>query len=212
MADCYALLSPEEQARTNRYLVDSARRQFAVGRGLLRCLLGRYLQQDPRTIPLSYSDRGKPQLMADPPVLLQFNVSHSQDWVVYAVSAHHPVGIDTEWINPQLDYRPIAQRILSDSDWGRFKILPVHQQPVAFFKIWSRMEAVIKLCGQGLFKGLETCGVPIAVHTEGQWTDAPDTSVWVQDLAIRDSFATAIALPEPPQQIETYEWPWTSSQ
>ena len=57
-----ATLSPEEKARADRFHFANDRNRFVVARGLLRELLGRYLQQAPAALEFSYGQHGKPAL------------------------------------------------------------------------------------------------------------------------------------------------------
>ena len=45
-----ALLAPDELKRADRFAFPRDRRQFAVGRGLLRTILGRYLDRPPESL------------------------------------------------------------------------------------------------------------------------------------------------------------------
>lgn len=202
-----ALLSADEQARGQRYLISKARRQFVETRGLLRLLLGAYLQKDPGSLDFQYSENGKPGLtQASGGGLLQFNVSHSQDRVLYAVSADHAVGVDLEGINPLISHRDLAHRICTPQEWAIFDQLPPSEQYQAFFKIWTRKEALVKLCGDRLYEKLTVFEVPAWATSGSYWVKVEGHKRWLQDLDLFESFAAAIALPIAPQQIIHHEW------
>jgi 4'-phosphopantetheinyl transferase len=120
-----SLLSPDEQTRAQRYIVAKARRQFVEVRGLLRMLLGSYLQKDPASIEFIYSDNGKPSLST---IVgrdwLQFNISHSQEQVLYAFSTAQAIGVDIEGINPLISYIDLAHRICTPQEQNVFDQLP----------------------------------------------------------------------------------------
>jgi len=78
---CSALLSADGRQRAARYHFPRDQRRFIVGRGTLRCLLGRYLDRSPVSLQFSYGPRGKPILVGEQ---LSFNVSHSQDLALIA--------------------------------------------------------------------------------------------------------------------------------
>jgi 4'-phosphopantetheinyl transferase len=143
-----SLLSPDEQARTQRYIVPKARRQFVETRGRLRLLLGSYLQRNPAELAFVYSKNGKPALASDSGgEILQFNMSHSQGRVIYAISRNQAVGVDLEGFNPLISHLDIAQRICTPPELTVFNQLPPLDQRQAFFKIWTRKEALVKLFG-----------------------------------------------------------------
>jgi 4'-phosphopantetheinyl transferase len=208
-----ALLNPEEHARWQRYITPAARRQFLESRGLLRLLLGAYLQNDPASLNFIYSEQGKPSLAADSGgASLHFNVSHSRGRVLYAVAVGSRVGIDLEGVNPLFECLEIARRICTPQEWAAFEQLPSVEQHQAFYKIWTRKEAMVKLQGDRLYEKLTVFEVPVQSTSGGYWVQAEDRQVWLQDLDLFESFETAdswcaaIALPKVPEQIIYHEW------
>jgi 4'-phosphopantetheinyl transferase len=202
-----ALLSPEERTRWQRYVTPVARRQFLESRGLLRLLLGTYLQRDPGRLEFFYSEQGKPSLTeASGGNLLQFNVSHSQGRVLYAVSADHAVGVDLECVNSRIDCRGLAHRICTPQERTIFDRLPPEEQSPAFFKIWTRKEALVKLSSDRLYEKLSVFEVPACATSGSYWVQVEDRNIWLQDLELFESFAAAIALPALPAQIVHHEW------
>jgi 4'-phosphopantetheinyl transferase len=201
------LLSPDEQARAQRYIVSKARSQFVETRGRLRLLLGSYLQRDPASLAFVYSENGKPALATHSGGdLLQFNVSHSQDRILYAISSSQPLGVDIEGFNPLISYLDIAQRICTPQELAVFDLLPPVEKPQAFFKIWTRKEALVKLFGDRLYEKLSIFEVPAHANLGSYWVQAENRQIWLQDLALGESFAGAIALPTAPRQIVHHEW------
>lgn len=55
-------LTADERARAERFHFLKDRDHFIVARGLLRAILGRYLDIDPSRLRFSYSAYGKPSL------------------------------------------------------------------------------------------------------------------------------------------------------
>ena len=58
-----ALLAPDEAARAARFRFERHRRRYAVGRGALRTLLGRYLDRPPRSVAFRYGPNDKPYVV-----------------------------------------------------------------------------------------------------------------------------------------------------
>src|ERR1700761_7294847 len=79
-----ALLSPDERNRAQRFHFPLHRRRYTIRRGMLRILLGRYLNQEPTSIAFSYGSHGKPALAGKE---LHFNLSHSGNQVCFAFSS-----------------------------------------------------------------------------------------------------------------------------
>src|ERR1700722_17902198 len=101
---CSKALSPDEMDRAERYHFDRDRRRFIAGRGLLRSVLGHYLGQQPVQLKFDYGARGKPALAGcDRDEMLHFNLAHSDDLLVLAVTRACPVGIDVERLRPMND-------------------------------------------------------------------------------------------------------------
>src|SRR5215471_6973527 len=91
------LLSEEEKARAQRFLVDRPRNAFVLTRGTLRRLLARYLGRKPETIRFGYEVQGKPYL--DGERHLSFNVSHTDGLALIGIARGRRIGVDVEKAN-----------------------------------------------------------------------------------------------------------------
>ena len=142
-------LSPDEQARAQRFKLSQHQRRFTAARGILRHILARYLRTSPRDIRFQSGPFGKPFLqdLVDHP--LHFNLAHSQHLAVYAVSHDFEVGIDLEGDRDSLDYAGLAERICNPDELMTFRKLPQAEQQAAFFRCWTRKEAIVKAIGKG---------------------------------------------------------------
>jgi 4'-phosphopantetheinyl transferase len=93
------LLCAEELERAAQIVKERDRVLWARSRGVLRALLGRYLDRDPRALRFVLGAHGKPALSPEgpaPAVDLRFNLSHSGTIALYAVSTGREVGVDIE--------------------------------------------------------------------------------------------------------------------
>jgi len=61
-ARLYATLTPDERTRSARFRFERDQQRFIVARGVLRDLLGRYLQTRPGQVSFVYNALGKPDL------------------------------------------------------------------------------------------------------------------------------------------------------
>src|SRR5690606_15034447 len=99
------LLSADELRRLRRFRVEKPRRRFLAGRAMLRHVLSGY---DPR-LPLCWkfeiSRHGRPPLVGENLLNLQFNLSKSSGLVVCATTRDAVVGVDVEniWRRAPLD-------------------------------------------------------------------------------------------------------------
>ncbi|HAA29695.1 MAG TPA: 4'-phosphopantetheinyl transferase [Cyanobacteria bacterium UBA8553] len=154
-------LCSDEQHRAERFYFEQDKKYFTAGRGLLRTILGRYLDLDPKQLQFSYSSRGKPALVnTNSKEALCFNLSHSNGLALYAVTRSRSIGIDLEHMRPMPDAEKLAQRFFSPQEYTVIStLLPEHKQE-AFFNAWTRKEAYLKATGDGL-AGLEQVEVSL---------------------------------------------------
>jgi 4'-phosphopantetheinyl transferase len=152
------LLAPDERERAARFRFDVHRNRYIVGRGRLRQILGGYLGIDPAGIVFAVGDHGKPSLAGGGE--LRFNLSHTGDLAVYAVTLEREVGVDVEQIR-DLKEDGIPERFFSKSEVTALRSLPRAQQPEAFFNCWTRKEAYVKAHGHGLSIALDSFDVTL---------------------------------------------------
>lgn len=158
-----ALLTLDELKRADRFAVVRDRRQFAVGRGLLRVILGRYLGRAPESLRFVANVHGKPGLdpaAGDLPPI-RFNLAHSGPWVVYAFTLGREVGVDIERVRPEFGGFAIAERFFAPTEVAALRALPEASRRLAFFHGWARKEAYIKAKGKGLALPLDQFEVAI---------------------------------------------------
>ncbi len=151
LRQCAGLLSEDERHRAERFWAGSLRDRYVAGRGMLRMLLGRYLQTDPAMFSLSYQAHGKPELA--PPWKargLEFNLAHSHELAVYAFARGSPIGVDVECIRPMPNAAALMERFFSPEEVQQWQQMPAERQLRAFFQGWTRKEAWLKAVGSGL--------------------------------------------------------------
>jgi len=145
------LLCLTEKLRAGKFVFDQHRRRFIVGRGFLRSILGGYLDQQATNLEFSYGPQGKPALVSpDIHDKLYFNVSHSHEMALYAISRNRQVGVDVEYLRAKQDVENIAQRYFYPGEYKVIGSLPAEKKRVAFFKAWTVKEAYAKATGEGL--------------------------------------------------------------
>ncbi|MFP4436278.1 MAG: 4'-phosphopantetheinyl transferase family protein [Chloroflexaceae bacterium] len=194
------VLSPDEHTRAARFHFERDQRRFTLARGNLRRILARYLGVEPQTIQFQYNAHKKPGLDATSyPVTPQFNLSHSENLAVYAVTTEHAVGIDIEAIRPIADFVQLVERFFSAQERAMFQSLPDAQRLAAFFAGWVRKEAYIKARGVGLTLPLSQFDVTLnpaeparLLRIQG---DPEAAARWtLRDLAVEPGYAAALAV------------------
>lgn len=162
LADRASVLAPDELARAERFAFERDRRRFIVARAALRSILGLYLGIAPRRIVFSYSPLGKPALAAEMPNDgIAFNLSHSAELSLVAVTRERAVGVDVEHLNRDVSHDGIADRFFSERERRDLAAVPPADRKRAFLDCWTRKEAFIKASGEGLFRGLNTFDVSL---------------------------------------------------
>lgn len=200
--DLLPLLSADEHKRWQNYRLEARQQQFLVSRGLLRYLLGQYLRCQPQDLQFQYSKNGKPALSDTMSNRIHFNIAHSQDWILFAFSQTLELGLDIEVLDPDLNYKAIAHRFLRQEEGLAFQEIEEHSQQLAFYRIWSRKEAVIKLWGDNLFQGLQLYPVPTSPSIHQHQIFSRGKTVWLRDLDINAKFTAALATFAEPSTIE----------
>ena len=101
-------LGADELERAGRFAFPELRRRYVVGRAALRQILGEYASVSPERIRFTYGLRGKPSLREPADVGLFFNLAHSGDTALCAVTTAAHVGVDVERVRPVEDLEPAA--------------------------------------------------------------------------------------------------------
>lgn len=159
LADLAATLAADERERAVRFRFPEHRDRFIVGRGLLRELLGAYLNQPALALRFEPGAHGKPALAGvDMGTGWHFNLSHSGSRALYAV-AQREVGVDLESLDRNVDHAAILERVSTPREWAVFQGLPAERIQPVFFACWTRKEAIAKALGGGLASGLRTLEV-----------------------------------------------------
>lgn len=140
------VLSPEELGRLHHLRQSADRERFVLGRGLLRLLLGIWLNRPAREVHIETGSYGKP-LCPDGP---EFNISHSGDLILVGLHPSQPVGVDVEQIQVRIEWQSIARRLWSVDVLDELRGLPASDQCSAFTQYWCQYEAINKANGWGL--------------------------------------------------------------
>lgn len=151
-------LSDDEKTRANRFKFPIHRQRFIAARGILRHLLTRYLNRAPENIQFNYNAHGKPEL---PSAAIQFNLSHSNQWALFAFTSTARIGVDIEHIRPDIEAMEIAQRFFSTFENQRLEQTTDPAKVAAFFQTWTCKEAFVKAIGAGFSLPLTSFDVDI---------------------------------------------------
>jgi 4'-phosphopantetheinyl transferase len=217
LAGLKQVLSPDESARVERFFFEKDQRSHLVSRGWLRVLLGRYLDMLPNRLGFDYGAHGKPRLASHTirsrhQASLQFNVSHSGELVLIAVTAGRALGVDVERVRPDTKAVELAERYFSTQERAALAGLAPGLQHDAFFNGWSRKEAYIKAQGTGLSLPLDSFDVSLApaeparlVATRPDPAEARRWSMRAFDVA--NGYKAAIVVEGSGWTLKFWDWP-----
>lgn len=150
-----ALLNEDEAERASHFKFEKHRSAFIIARGMLRRLLGTYLGIPPASVVFSYGDQGKPFLKKHS---LQFNISHSDDFALFAITENQEIGVDVEKIGTE-DKSAVAKRFFSAREYRELQALPESERNAAFYRVWAKKEALVKALGSGVFVAMDSFSV-----------------------------------------------------
>ncbi|MBN2568928.1 MAG: 4'-phosphopantetheinyl transferase superfamily protein [Deltaproteobacteria bacterium] len=194
------LLSKEEKVRSEQFFTEKDRARYVTRRGILRMILGRYLVTNPQTILFHTETNNKPRLICrHDGVDIRFNASHSCGIALCAFACNREIGIDIERLIEIREMDDLIDRFFHKSERKILRALPMIEKKKAFFKCWTRKEALLKARGVGLYYPLDALDVLSCLNEDSlaflSIQDSNETTKWVlRDINAVEGFASALAL------------------
>jgi 4'-phosphopantetheinyl transferase len=206
------MLSTDESERAVRFHFPIHRDRFIAAHGYLRDILTRYLPFAPSSLSFSINDYGKPSLSEIFSERgLEFNLSHSGDFALVAVTLNRQVGVDVEYMREEVSREKIAPRYFSEREVSDFLSVPPEGRNVTFFNCWTRKEAYIKAHGLGLSLPLDSFDVSLIPgepailratrpnpHEAVRWT--------LKHLEVHPNYAAAVAVEGSDLEFRLWDW------
>jgi 4'-phosphopantetheinyl transferase len=205
-------LSDEERLRAEKYYSERDRNSFIFRRGILRTILGRYLDVEPCRLQFCYGKYGKPKLdVRFGNGTVHFNLSHSHGVALYAFARDSEIGVDIECMSDISEMEHVVETTYSIKEKEVFRSLPENQKREAFFHYWTCKEAIIKALGYGLSRPVDKYEVPLLpgepvkmLKIEG---DSREASRWsIQAMKLAPNYTGAFAVKS--EVYETKHWRW----
>jgi len=122
-----------------------------------RTVLSRYAGIPPEALRFEQGEHGKPHLVGAAREM-QFNLSHSGDWLACAVSGGTPLGVDLELCNPDRVSMRVARRFFREEEFAALERCDGSLLADRFYDFWTLKEAAVKARGEALAPGLSAHG------------------------------------------------------
>lgn len=194
-------LSDEEACKARSFKLSELGDRYVLVRGTLRHTLATYLDIEPAAVEYEIGEFGKPGLANSG---LHFNLSHTGDRLLVAVSDMADIGVDIEAVRPRRTLDSLAERCFSKNEYEAWRQLAVGERLMVFYRLWTKKEAFVKAVGRGIAVGVERC--EFALETGGSLVAVPDEygpiGRWLaQELTVESGFSAAVVTPNRPHVL-----------
>lgn len=171
-------------------------------------VLGRCLGRPAASLLFITTAYGKPCLVEeDNPQDVRFNMSHSGERALIAVTSGREVGVDIEEEKPINELIDMARRFFAPGEVAELIGLPDAARSAAFFRCWTRKEAVVKAVGEGLSHPLDAFEVSLSATCGAQELAVAGTEWRVVSLPVDVPYAAALAAAADDWRIERWDAP-----
>ncbi len=171
-------LSVDERMKVARLRDREGQKRYVAARSILRDILASYLDIPASQVRFSYGEYGKPELEGQSgSEKLRFNLSHSHDVALIAITRNREIGVDLEEIRPDLADDDTARFFFSWHEIACWRSIADSAKTLAFFNCWTRKEAYLKATGRGFAAG---CGNSFDVSVT---SDQPAAVLRIEDDA-----------------------------
>lgn len=201
-------MSHAEQDRNLRYKCGTLRNADTITRALLRTVLSQYGDCPPQRWEFAAHTHGRPYIVS-PATDLHFNLSHTREWIVCAVSRIPVMGVDIERCNRKVEVLKLARRFFSPRECRDVLAHAQQERQQRFFDYWTLKESYIKARGEGISLGLDKFGFGISadgtidIECDEKLQETP--AAWQFRLSPHAGdhrLALAVKLPQPARKID----------
>ena len=210
-------LSSAERTKASAFRFDHHRIQYLFAHGVLRQILAGYCRCIPQELTFETNDYGKPFVGAQrQEPALTFNMSHSENMVLVALTVIRSIGVDVEFVRPISDLDDIAGRYFIDKERALIAAARHDEKERLFYVCWTRKEACLKAVGKGLSIPLDSFGTAMPLGTSGRHlsvaTESQDARLWwLSDLAVPREYVGALVIEGSMPQIDYFDWTFPAS-
>jgi 4'-phosphopantetheinyl transferase len=204
----WSYLSNIEQSRASKFRFEIHKNKYIVRTAVLRILLSNYMRCQPKEIEFKIGEFGKPKLNNSN---LGFNLSHSKNKAIIAISKHLQLGVDIEYIDEKIEAKQIANHYFSVEDRKQLYALNDEKLADGFFNIWTKKEAFIKAIGTGLTYPLDSFDVNLDIleknaltRLENSFAEAKEWNLF--SIETFNDFKSALAYNGKTKEIQYFNY------
>lgn len=147
LPEMFSILNSEEQEHADRFLFEKHRRRYIVAHAKMRQIIAAQLKISASEVIFQTNENGKPYI---PGLPLHFNLSHSEEMAIVAITATAEVGVDIEYVKNDIDALEIAERFFHRDEFAQLKKAPPEKYLHYFYTCWTGKEAYLKAKGHGI--------------------------------------------------------------
>lgn len=179
------IISTKRYDKMQRFYFEADKIRSLFAEVLLRFALKKHFKIEGADVEFEVNEFGKPYLKGIPEI--HFNVSHSGNWVICAVS-QSPVGVDVEEIkNKNLE---IAERFYTKEEYE--SLLASADKNELFIRYWTLKESYVKAEGKGMSIAFDSFSFDVSgEEIKLQVGQKPCNTYHFQVYKIGDSFEAA---------------------
>jgi 4'-phosphopantetheinyl transferase len=166
------VLSPEERAKSARFVFRQDRRDYVVAHALVRLALSSQRRLPPSSWAFGSTAYGKP-ILAPGQAICSFNITHTAGFAACALSLAGAIGVDAESIRQATSLDRIAARYFARAEVEALHNFEGDERQTRFVELWTLKEAYLKAIGTGLSTPMETFAFEMSGGSGLRFT-APD--------------------------------------
>ncbi len=193
-----SIFSADETKRLGEIKLSIVANEFIGSRGCLREILSKYLPLNPSELVFEYGSRKKPFLaLKQNSEQIKFNLSHSSDMAVLAVTKGMQIGVAIELLRKLDGAEKISSRFFAPSETFYLKSFKGKELECEFFKLWTAKESILKAHGGGISDGLSKWVLSLEHYPFIEIVAKPEKCSWcIVPIACQNSnYITALAGP-----------------
>jgi len=187
------VLSDREEEKASRLFNPKDKERYIVSKYCLRKILAHFSNTHAHQLEFEFQDNKKPTIIMG----IDFNISHTEDYVLIVISAK-PVGIDVEFLNRDFDFKSILPISFSQKEISFIGEEEV--DPLNFYLLWTRKEALLKATGEGISDNLHQ------VECMNSFHERNGENYKMKSLILDDNYLVSLAVQKDQHRLKFWKW------